>query len=115
MSNHEEMSNDELIGRFNVSVAKSVLAKCNEDNRVKLSEIKLHKNAAITIGNAIKQIASHYRIDEYDVKKYMTSAKIHEINGDLVFVFELESLEAECVVSIPCGYWANIDDNLTVH
>jgi hypothetical protein len=98
------MENDELVGRFNVCVAKSIKEECNSKNKVKLSDLSISQSALITIGQSIRQVALEMGIDEYEVKKHMNSS-VYEIKGDLVFIFEIPSIDADCIVSIPWGYW----------
>lgn len=98
------MKNDELIGRFNVCIAKSIKEECTNKTKVNLKDLELSQSALVTIGQSTKHIALEIGIDEYEVKKSI-NGNVYEIKGDLVFIFEIPSIEADCIVSIPWGYW----------
>ncbi len=98
------MENDELIGRFNVCVAKSIKEECTSKTKVNLKDLKISQLALVTIGQSIKQVALEMGINEYEVKKHM-NGNVYAVKGDLIFIFEIPSIEADCIVSIPWGYW----------
>jgi len=106
----EDISQAEFEGRFDALAAKALTAQCNSENRVHLNRLKLSQSAMVTLGMSIKQIAFEYGLEEFEVKKEFARASVHVVSGDLIFVFESDSLDADCIVVIPAGYWKYIDE-----
>jgi hypothetical protein len=102
------MNDAEFIGRVNVLVAQEIKENCKDKKQIKPNEIELSQSAMVTIGMAIKQIAREMYLDEYEIKKRMTT-EVYELNGDLIFIFYIPEIEADCIVSIPFGYWNYIN------
>ena len=105
----DDISNDELIGRFDAAVAKSIKEQCTSKTRVHLNDIWLEPDAQGTLGNAIVYVSQYlmglgFDISPENLKKYMTQ-EVFEIKGDLVFIFYIPVLDADQITVVPFGSW----------
>jgi len=98
------MNDGEFIGRVNVLVAQQIKENCKGKKKLTPKDVQISQAAMTTIGMALKQIALELGVDEKDVKKSVRT-EVYELKGDLVFILDVPALDADCVISIPFGYW----------
>jgi len=109
--NEYVMNDNELIGRFNISVAKSIMKECVGKKPLSFKDIEISQSAMVTIGQAINQMALELEVPTTTLNKQMSKV-MYDINNDLVFIFSIA--DVECVVSIPFGYWKYRNENGSV-
>lgn len=98
-------SYDEIIGRFDAAVAKSMKEKCGDHNRIDLNQIWFSEGLALTVGMAVKQIAEYLGIPDSDISKNLMVPSVYQVDNDLIFLFRIPLIDAENIVVIPENYW----------
>jgi hypothetical protein len=107
------MDNNELIGRFDASIALDLMNQCTKEKRVHLSTLSISQAAMLTLKESIEKMASYMKVDPIDVKKY-TTQEVFDLDGDLVFIFTIPEV-ADCAVLIPFGYWKYNHEEEGIH
>ncbi len=113
MKQIKDVDNNELIGRFDAAIGKSIKESCNDLNRVNLSDYEISQAALTTIGQSIKQMSLELETPSNEIIALMKKS-VYEVKGDLIFLFELEEV-GDVVIVIPFGYFNHKNDLKIVH